>query len=415
MPAVTSPPRAAQVPHEHTEHGVHRPDPYHWMRDVGSADFLAHLAAERRWYESATGHLSSLAESLRSEMTGRVPPTERSVSTRYQDFYYYTVLPAGREYPQLMRDFYRTAPVTATDSVTNAVISDGSGGGGLVLDHGALRDDSGYLELGVTLVSPDSRLLAYSVDRTGDEVYALRFRDIASGTDLPEEVPGSYYGGAWAADSGHFFYTVLNAAYRPHEVWRHAVGTPVSEDVLVLSEPDERFELNVRASRSGGLVLIWSASRDTTEVWVLDAHDPRDPPRSVGGRRVGVEYHAEHAVLPDGTEVLPGVNVRLGTQRLLIPDLVILNCPGIDTVAYAASDVLLAAEIVSPSTKIQDRVLKRAVYAEAHIPYYLLVEPGEPTAATLFELQGGEYHPIAKSDETDIELTRPFTATIRLA
>ena len=86
-----------------------------------------------------------------------------------------------------------------------------------------------------------------------------------------------------------------------------------------------------------------------------------------------------------------------------------------DTVAYAASDVLLAAEIVSPSTKIQDRVLKRAVYAEAHIPYFLLVEPGEPTAATLFELHGGEYHPIAKSDETDIELTRPFTATIRLA
>ena len=78
----------------------------------------------------------------------------------------------------------------------------------------------------------------------------------------------------------------------------------MSDDVLVLSEPDERFELNVRASRSGGLVVIWSASRDTTEVWVVDAHDPRAAPRSVGGRRVGVEYHAEHAVLPDGTEVL---------------------------------------------------------------------------------------------------------------
>ena len=123
------------MPHEHTEHGVRRPDPYHWMRDVGSADFLAHLAAERRWYESATGHLSSLAESLRSEMTGRVPPTDRSVSGAHQDFYYYTVLPAGREYTQLLRDFYRTAPVTATDPVTNAVISDGSGGGRLVLDH----------------------------------------------------------------------------------------------------------------------------------------------------------------------------------------------------------------------------------------------------------------------------------------
>ncbi|MFB9687748.1 Uma2 family endonuclease [Amycolatopsis plumensis] len=131
-------------------------------------------------------------------------------------------------------------------------------------------------------------------------------------------------------------------------------------------------------------------------------------------RLLGKLQSAFASALPGGTELLPGVNVRIGTQRLLIPDLVILNCPGIDTVAYAASDVLLAAEIVSPSTKIQDRVLKRAVYAEALIPYHLLVEPGEPIAATLFELHDGEYQPIAKSGETDIELTRPFTATIRL-
>ncbi|MDQ7802428.1 Uma2 family endonuclease [Amycolatopsis sp. A133] len=119
--------------------------------------------------------------------------------------------------------------------------------------------------------------------------------------------------------------------------------------------------------------------------------------------------------LPDGTELLPGVNVRLGTKRLLTPDLVILNCPGGDTIAYSASDVLLVAEITSPSTKVQDRVLKRALYAEALIPYYLQVEPLEPAVATLFELQGDEYEPIAKSGETDIELTRPFNVTIRLA
>ncbi len=132
-------------------------------------------------------------------------------------------------------------------------------------------------------------------------------------------------------------------------------------------------------------------------------------------RLLGKVQAALVPVLPDGTELLPGVNLRLGTRRLLLPDLVILNCPGIDTAAYAASDVLLAAEIVSPSTKIQDRVLKRAVYAEALIPYYLLVESGEPPTATVFELQGEDYHPIAKSDKAEIELTRPFAATIRLA
>ena len=36
MPAVTSPPRAARQPYEHSEHGVRRPDPYHWMRGADS-------------------------------------------------------------------------------------------------------------------------------------------------------------------------------------------------------------------------------------------------------------------------------------------------------------------------------------------------------------------------------------------
>ncbi|ADJ44094.1 hypothetical protein AMES_2271 [Amycolatopsis mediterranei S699] len=138
-------------------------------------------------------------------------------------------------------------------------------------------------------------------------------------------------------------------------------------------------------------------------------------PTSVHQRLLQKLQFAFASALPDGTELLPGVNIRVGTQRLLIPDLVILDCPGIDTVAYTASDVLLAAEIASPSTRIQDRVLKRAIYAEALIPYYLLVEPGEPSTATLFELQDGEYEPIAKNDKTDLELTRPFAATIRLA
>ena len=174
----------------------------------------------------------------------------------------------------------------------------------LVLDANLLADDSGYLELGLTVVSPDARLLAYSVDRTGDEVYRLRFRDIATGEDLVDEVPRSYYGGAWSADSRFFFYTVHDEAYRPSQVWRHALGTSSEEDVLVLEEPDERFELGLRATRSGDLVVIWAESRDTREVWVLDAHQPTAPARSVGGRRPGVEYHAEHAVLPDGTDLL---------------------------------------------------------------------------------------------------------------
>ncbi|UOZ11245.1 Uma2 family endonuclease [Amycolatopsis sp. WQ 127309] len=138
-------------------------------------------------------------------------------------------------------------------------------------------------------------------------------------------------------------------------------------------------------------------------------------PTSVHQRLLQKLQFAFVPALPEDTELLPGVNVRFGGQRLLIPDLVILTCTAVDTVAFAASDVLLAAEIVSPSTKVQDRILKRAIYAEALIPFYLLVEPGEPDTATLFELQRGEYEPIAKSEAGQLHLTRPFEAEITLA
>ncbi|CUR60219.1 putative Protease 2 [metagenome] len=164
----------------------------------------------------------------------------------------------------------------------------------MLLDFGQLADESGYLDLGLTIVSPDENLLAYSVDRTGDEVFELRFRDLVSGVDLDEVIPRSYYGGAWSADSAYFFYSVHDGMYRPHQIWRHRLGTPVTDDVLVLAEPDERFDLGLRLSRSEEAIVLLSESRDTGECWYLDARTPEAEPVSVGGRRPGVVYRVEH-------------------------------------------------------------------------------------------------------------------------
>lgn len=113
-------------------------------------------------------------------------------------------------------------------------------------------------------------------------------------------------------------------------------------------------------------------------------------------------------------EVLPGANLVPGNRgdRLLIPDLVVTDEPGLKGMSLTEKQVVLVVGIVSPSTEVQDRILKRALYAEALIPFYLLVEPD---TATLFELQRGEYVPIAKSDAGKLTFTRPFEAEITLA
>ncbi len=57
-------------------------------------------------------------------------------------------------------------------------------------------------------------------------------------------------------------------------VWRHTVGTPTAEDVVVYEEPDERFWVGVELTRSERFILIEIGSKITSEVRVIPADDP---------------------------------------------------------------------------------------------------------------------------------------------
>ena len=272
-------------------------DAYAWMRDVEDPEVMAQLAAERACYDAASSHLHSLIDDLTRGMAARVPDTDSSVSFRRLRFSYYKRTSSGSDYEQLWRG------VDGAPSDSGAPSEEDL----LVLDPESLRGDSVYIELGLSLVSPDERLLAYSVDLTGDEVYELRFRDLgAEGgpRDLDDLVPRTYYGGAWSADSSTFFYTVHDEAYRPFQVWRHRLGTPVDDDVLVLSEDDEQYDLDVRSTRSGDVVVIHAANRDTSEVWLVDAHNADQAPRCVEPRRRRLEYACEHVRTAAGDRLL---------------------------------------------------------------------------------------------------------------
>ena len=285
MPDRAQPPVAPRIPVVRDLHGQRDVDNYAWMRDHSAPAMQEYLAAERAYYDAETSHLAGLTKELYDEAVARTPQgTDDSVSWTLRGYHYRHRTPAGAEGKQLIR--WRDGESPAD--------------GRVLLDEDVISADTGFVDVGTCEPSPDNRLLAWSADTSGAEIYELRFRDTATGQDRADVIERTYPGGAWAADSTHFFYLVPDALYRPYQMWRHEVGAAPGSDVLVYEESDARFSLTLAPSRSGQLVVLTSESRDSTEVWILPAGWPLAEPAVVAPRRAGVEYRVDHAADPSG-------------------------------------------------------------------------------------------------------------------
>src|SRR5262249_16813361 len=143
----------------------------------------------------------------------------------------------------------------------------------LLLDLNALAAGHRFLGLGSLEVSPDNYFLAFSLDTTGFRQYTLQIKDLRSVAVLPERrerVPSV----AWASDSRRLYYTVEDAVTkRSHRLYRHVMGG-TEADALVYEETDERFRIEIERTRSGGFLLLTSASHTTSEVQFLRADQP---------------------------------------------------------------------------------------------------------------------------------------------
>jgi oligopeptidase B len=284
------PPAAKRVPHERVHHGDTVVDEYFWLQNRDDPDTVAYLEAENAFTTAATAHLEKLRETLFSEIKTRTKETDLSVPTRKGGYWYYTRTEAGKQY-----GIHCRVPAAAGRAAPPE-IGDGTPlpGEEILLDGNELAGDSEFFALGTFDLSVDANLLAYSTDFSGDERFTLQVKDLRTGEIRPDRIEDAFYGSAWSADGSTLFYITVDEAWRPYRVWRHTIGTPSTEDVIVLEEPDERFWVGVELTRSERFLLIDVHSKVTSEVLVIPADAPTTPPRAIAPRRQGVEYSVEH-------------------------------------------------------------------------------------------------------------------------
>ncbi len=272
-----TPPVAAKRPYEITVNSHTRLDDYYWLRERDNQEVLDYLKAENDYTQAMLAHTEALQEQLYQEMLGRIQETDQSVPERVGAYYYYTRTEEGKEYPIYCR---KEGSLEAAEEI--------------LLDLNELAAGHDYLELGIFKVSPDHRLLAYSLDTNGSEEYTISFKDLSSGSLLPDQIHNTSYSAEWAADSQTLLYTTMDQAKRTDKVWRHKLGDDVEQDEMLLHEPDELYRVYIYKTKDSRYLILVDQSLETSELRFIDASLSGDEPALIHPRQAGMRYYVEH-------------------------------------------------------------------------------------------------------------------------
>jgi oligopeptidase B len=271
------PPVARVIARTDTMHGDVRVDNYFWLRDRNNPEVISYLQAENQYADSVMAPTRQLQETLYQEILGRLKQTDSNVPDRIGPYLYYSRTEEGKQYPIFAR---RRGSMESPEEV--------------ILDQNQMAQGRRYFSLGAFEVSPDHRLLAFSIDTTGSERFSLMVKNLETGEILSERVDSISFGATWAADNRTLFYTKTDSANRPDRIFRHTLGTPRSQDQLVFHEPDVLFRTGVYRTKDDAYLVITTGSFTTSEARVVRADRPNDPFRVVAPRQKDLLYGVEH-------------------------------------------------------------------------------------------------------------------------
>ena len=117
------------------------------------------------------------------------------------------------------------------------------------------------------------------------------------------------------------------------------------------------------------------------------------------------------AAPPDVRVMLAPTDYQPTDRRSLQPDLLVARRTDVGDDPISAP-LLLAVEVLSPSTRSVDLLLKRGLYAESGVAAYWVVDPAVPSVR-VWRLQAGEYVDAGAAEGTaPLQLDEPFPVRV---
>lgn len=270
-------PRAEKINKIMTMHNHERIDEFYWLNERGNPKVIDYLNSENDYRNSYMKDYKGLENELFEEIKSRIKEDDSSVPYLDNGYYYYTRFEKGKQYPIYCRK---------KDNLKNDEE--------ILIDVNKMSQGHEYFRIGGIDISPNNKIMAYSVDTISRRLYTVHFKNLETGKKNTHTISNTSGGVSWANDNKTLFYNQKNTkTLRTEKVMRHSFNQN-QKDEEVYFEKDDEFNLYSYKSKSGKYIIIVSGKTISDEIRFLNANEADGDFKIFQKRVDGLEYSIDH-------------------------------------------------------------------------------------------------------------------------
>lgn len=252
-PTLMTPPETRTDNVKETLHGVEIVDPYRWLEDQKSAE-------TREWINRQNEYTDSIVDTL---------PGRERISRRLMELMKIDRIGT----PRTRNDRYFFSKRSADQEQWVICMREGLEGEDEVLIDPHPMSPDRTTSVFILDISKNGTLMAYGVQKGGEDENSVRLFDVDKRTDLPDQLPKArYFGVSLNADKSGFYYT--RHGDEGSRVFYHGMGTEPAGDTMIFGEGygPEKI-ISAYLSEDGRYLIIHvihGSAAEKTEIYYQD-------------------------------------------------------------------------------------------------------------------------------------------------
>jgi len=278
-------PRLEKKPEVKSYHNTKWEDNYSWIHQKNILEVLKdssklmpevrkYLEEENHYTEFYLSDTKDIQKKLFDEIKGRIKLDDESLPYKDYNYEYWTKTTTQGNY------FIKLRKKIGSNKVEEIWNGD--------KEKEKLKTE--YFGVGDLEVSFNDKFLGYSLDLKGSEYYTIYIRDITTRKLVTEKIEDTSGSISFSLDDKYIFYSKLDKHHRPKKIFRHKLGTPVKEDVLIFEEKNEAFTVGIGLSSDEKYFFITTSDHNSSEQYYFSVNEKNPKPKLIKQRKKGILY-----------------------------------------------------------------------------------------------------------------------------